>query len=99
MNYDDAADVERRNRKIDERAKQAREDLKWVLSTDQGRRFIGRLIDESKLFAPRLHAGDETTFVNLGHRDVGLRLYNEVMQADPQAFLKIARALAPKADK
>ena len=44
-------------------------------------------MDQSKLLAPDMFTGNSTTFYNLGKRDLGLWLYNEIMGSEPKAFL------------
>lgn len=65
------------------------EDLSSVLNTPSGRRVLWRIMDQSKLLAPDMFTGNSTTFYNLGKRDLGLWLYNEIMGSEPKAFVKM----------
>ena len=65
------------------------EDLSAVLNTPAGRRVLWRIMDQSKLLAPDMFTGNSTTFYNLGKRDLGLWLYNEIMGSEPKAFVKM----------
>ena len=44
-------------------------------------------MEQSKLLAPDMFTGNSTTFYNLGKRDLGLWLYNDIMGSEPKAFL------------
>jgi predicted hydrocarbon binding protein len=39
-----------------------------------------------------MFTGNSTTFYNLGKRDLGLWLYNEIMGSEPKAFIKMMEA-------
>jgi len=69
-----------------------REDISRVLASPEGKRVLWRILDQSKLLAPDMFTGDSTTFHNLGKRDLGLWLYNEIMGSDPKAFLAMMDA-------
>ena len=66
------------------------EDMKWVLSTEQGRRVIWDLLSFCGIFRSSF-TGNSTTFFNEGGRNVGLRLYNQVLTADEIAYLKMRK--------
>ena len=63
------------------------EDLSKMLNDPAGRRVLWRILDQSKLLAPDMFTGNSTTFYNLGKRDLGLWLYNEIMGSEPKAFM------------
>lgn len=64
------------------------EDLKAVLGTPQGRRFIWRLLGQAGIFRPSFVAGSpDTTAFNDGARNQGLNLMAEVMSEAPKQFL------------
>ena len=67
-----------------------KEDLSKVLGTPAGRRVLWRILDQSKMLATDLFTG-QTDFTNhnLGKRDLGLWLYNEIMGSEPKAFVKM----------
>jgi hypothetical protein len=64
-----------------------KEDLSKMLNDPAGRRVLWRILDQSKLLAPDMFTGNSTTFYNLGKRDLGLWLYNEIMGSEPKAFM------------
>ena len=66
------------------------EDLSKMLNDPAGRRVLWRILDQSKLLAPDMFTGqNDFTNHNLGKRDLGLWLYNEIMGSEPKAFIKM----------
>tara|TARA_R110000803_G_scaffold4054_6_gene13896 strand:- start:8811 stop:9071 length:261 start_codon:yes stop_codon:yes gene_type:complete len=66
-------------------------DIKVVMSTENGRRFMYRQLVRAGLYKISYVAGagpDHTAF-NEGGRNVGLWLSGELMQADPAMFMKM----------
>jgi len=68
---------------------QKRNDLKWVLSTPQGRRFIWGLMSEGNIFNERYHTDSNYNFVTKGVRMFCQNIFNDVLQAEPEAYLKM----------
>jgi hypothetical protein len=66
-----------------------REDVQKVMKTPHGRRVMWRILEQSKMLATDLFAGDERTNVNIGRRDMGVWLYNEIMLHAPEQFIKV----------
>ena len=71
------------------RESREKEDLSKMLNNPAGRRVLWRILDQSKLLAPDMFTGNSTTFYNLGKRDLGLWLYNEIMGSEPKAFMNM----------
>ena len=68
-------------------------DLRALLHTREGARFLSRLFDLTGVFAISYVAGDAgATAFNEGVRNVGLRVYADVLEADenPEARLRAA---------
>lgn len=80
----EAAAKEKRGRERD------LEDLRFLLSTIQGRRFVWRQLSECGVFKSSF-TGNSTTFFNEGRRDVGLKLMADVMESKPEAYLQMAQ--------
>lgn len=80
---------QQRKRKKKHQLQEAREkeDMSAMLNDPHGRRVLWRIMEQSKLLAPDMFTGNSTTFYNLGKRDLGLWLYNEIMGSEPKAFL------------
>ena len=77
-------------KKAEAREKRGRErevdDMAWVLSTPQGRRFIWRYLGECGLFRSSF-VGQFQTFFNEGERNIGLKLLADVNDAHPEAYV------------
>lgn len=64
-----------------------RNDLKWVVSTPQGRRFYWRVMSECKSFKIAFIPDPyQTNYIN-GRKSVGLDLYHDLLDAEPNAFV------------
>lgn len=68
--------------------RQELDDLKFVLSSRQGRRLIWRLLGMFRVFESSM-TGNSTTFFNEGLRKAGLILLAEVDEADQNAYVKM----------
>lgn len=64
------------------------EDVLFVLSTTQGRRFYWELMKRCGIFETSM-TGNNTTFFNEGMRNIGLMLLNDLNELAPQAYLKM----------
>lgn len=63
-------------------------DLRFILSTEQGRRFIWKLISKCGVFRQSF-TGNSQTFFMEGERNIGLFILDSVMRADPESYLKM----------
>lgn len=83
-------DVKRR----DQKAKLGRErelsDLRVVLSTREGRRFIWRYLCESGVFRTSF-TGNSYTYFNEGRREIGIRLMADIDAAQPEAYFQMGQ--------
>jgi hypothetical protein len=83
-------DVKENQADLERKELQRREDLKWILSTQQGRRFIWRLLGDCGVFRISM-TGSSYTFFNEGKRSIGNALYADVLGADDEAYLKMRK--------
>jgi hypothetical protein len=67
---------------------QEKNDLRFILSTDQGRRFIWKQLQLCGVFKSSFTGSSETYFLE-GQRNIGLKLLADVMDADPESYLKM----------
>ncbi len=66
------------------------EELRQILQTKGGRAFVWRMLSRCGIFlAPATHALE--TFRELGRRDIGLELLDEVFTSDAEAFIVMMR--------
>lgn len=63
-------------------------DLKYILDSEQGRRFIWKQLERCGVFKSSFTGSSETYFLE-GQRNIGLKLLADVMACDPQAYLKM----------
>ena len=64
-------------------------DLKEILSTKAGKRFFNKYFSDSMIFETTF-TGNSETFFKEGMRNVGLRMFDDVMQARPDLLLELA---------
>lgn len=66
-------------------------DVKVVMSTEAGRRFLFRQLVSAGIYVCSYHAGQssEHTAFKEGNRNSGLRLMSELQQASPGLFIKM----------
>ncbi len=65
-------------------------DIKRILDTDFGRRFVWRLLGLAGVFQTSF-TGNSTTFFNEGKRDIGLKILADVSEAKPEAYIQMAQ--------
>ena len=64
-------------------------DLKFILDSDQGRRFMWRVLSECGVFQTSFRTSSEIYYLE-GRRSIGLKLLAEIMDCDPQAYIKMS---------
>lgn len=88
--FAERADPEERQKEIAGRNKRQRDrelgDIRKVLSTPEGRRFVWRIMSTCGIFRSSM-TGTSQTFFNEGQREIGLFLLNETGLARPDAFV------------
>lgn len=67
------------------RAQVEANDIKWLMSSKQGRRIAARLIEKAGVYRTSF-TGNSETFFKEGMRNMGLFIVAEVMQHSPEAF-------------
>ena len=55
-------------------------DLRWVMSTPQGRRFVFDMIDKRCLLFSPSYTGTSETYLREGQRKIGIWLFTETQQ-------------------
>lgn len=85
---DDVKGTEKQEKeKLAERMKHL-DDIRWVLSNAKGRRFIWWLICLCGSFRIDLFVAKDSsqTAFNLGRRDIGLRILEDVQSSNPKSY-------------
>lgn len=76
------------------------EDVKQVMNTEQGRRFVWGLLSQAGVFQTSFRTDTNTTMFLEGNRNAGLALFNDVFRFCPDLYLKMAaEAEADKVNK
>lgn len=70
------------------KALQEADDLRSVLATEQGRRFMWRLLTQTGVFKSTF-TGDNETFFLEGQRNIGLFLLQDIMGLCPERFTEM----------
>lgn len=76
--------------KLKEKLKQelADADLKYLLSTDQGRRFLWSTLEMCGVYKSSFTGSSQTFFLE-GQRNIGLKLLADIMRVDPESYIKM----------
>ncbi len=86
----DEGKVKARKRKLGRNRREQLGDVRFLLTHEQGRRFLWRLMDHAGVYST-CFTGNSQTFFNEGKRDTGLFVLNEIMQADPDAYIAMIK--------
>jgi phosphoglycolate phosphatase-like HAD superfamily hydrolase len=60
-------------------------DFKWLMDSQQGRRFAWRLLEQTGVYRSSF-TGDSQTFFNEGQRNIGLKLIAQIHEITPDAY-------------
>jgi hypothetical protein len=85
---DDPMQEQRNAQKLAERDRQNRDDLRAVLATPAGRRFVFRLLDDRCKVSSVSFTGNSETFYREGRRSVGVELMQIIQEIAPDAWLQ-----------
>jgi len=91
----DKGQVKKRKKKIDILREQDNEDLRNVLLSPGGRRFIWKLLEECGVYKISF-TGNSHTFFNEGKRQIGLRLIEDIFNAAPNAYTEMRMEAASR---
>lgn len=61
-------------------------DLQWVVSTPQGRRFIWAILERCSAFKDKYYEETNYTYFRKGQRNIGLQLFNDVLDVSPNIY-------------
>lgn len=75
------------------------DDMRFVLSSAQGRRLIWWLLSKCGVFRGSFNGSAEGTFFNEGMRQIGLYLFELVTGARPEAFAQMQSDHSSEAKK
>lgn len=84
-NAADPEQVKKAKQKVESLNDKRLNDVREVLNTRRGRRFMWELLDFCGIFRTSL-ANEHQIFYNEGQRNVGLKLLADINEAAPQAY-------------
>lgn len=73
-----------------ERKQRDDNDIKHVMSSEQGRRVVWELLVSGKVFASTFTADAQVSAFNEGQRNLALSLFSKVMAVCPDLYLTMA---------
>ena len=82
----DEDQVKTRKRKDERLRERELNDLRVVMSSVEGRRFVWRLLEKAGVFRTSF-TGNSTTFFNEGMRNMGLMVLGDVHEAAADAYI------------
>lgn len=84
-------EAERDEQVAREKRRRELDDLKWLMAHPQGRRIVGRLLEEAGVNRTTFnHSGSVMAF-NEGKRHIGLFITAEVLEAAPEGYFKLLK--------
>lgn len=90
-NLGDKDDVQQENERIAAERGEELADLAWIMSSPRGRRVVHRWIEFSGIFGELFSPNGSITSRNLGRRDFGIALHEDLELACPDLFLLMRR--------
>lgn len=75
-------------------SQQQAEDIKWLMATAQGQRFLTRLLEETAVFRTAFHTSGQVMALNEGRKQIGYWLIGELTAHTPDAFTNLLRSYA-----
>lgn len=81
---DEQRDEESKRKQIAE--SQTEKDLKWLMSSPQGRRIVWRLLEQAGVFQSSFNTNALTMAHNEGRRSYGNQMLTQIMRDCPELF-------------
>ena len=66
-------------------------DLKSVLASESGRRFVWDLLSRCGIYTSSADASGSWTYYKEGRRSIGLGVLADIIEADPDSYLKMMK--------
>lgn len=87
-NAADESQVREAGKRAGSKREQIMNDLKTVLSSPSGKRYIWSLLEECGVYKSSM-TGDAHTYFNEGQRNIGLKIIAGITECDPQSLIKM----------
>lgn len=88
-NGSDEEQVKKAEKKEAFKSHQNIDDMRFILSTVQGRRVLKKYLETCGVFRTSFSENVNQTLFLEGQRNVGLMLLNDINSADPMAYVKM----------
>ena len=75
--------------KQEQEREQELDDIRSVMRMEAGRRFVARLLSESRIYQTSFAGQSNQTIFNEGMRNMGLFVFSEVEEACPNLLLEM----------
>lgn len=66
------------------------DDMRFILATEQGRRVLWKYLEACGIYKSSFTGSSETYFLE-GQRNIGLKILNDIMDADPESYVKMMK--------
>lgn len=86
------------DRKKHDLEQREKDDIKFVMDSEQGRRVVWGLLEKGQVFGTCFNVDPNITAFNEGQRNLALALFQRVMAHCPEQYLKMA-AESQESDK
>lgn len=94
LDPDSSRDKDKAQAQSEHRRRVEVDDLKWVMSHAQGRRFVARLLAEAGVHRASFNASAGVMSFNEGRRHIGLVILADLLDHTPEAYLKLLKEYA-----
>jgi len=74
-------------------------DISFILSSDQGRRYIWRMLGVTKTEKQTYEGDVNWSIFNAGERNIGLIIKADILEADPMSFIKMMLEAKDRSEK
>lgn len=99
VNVSDSKQTKGRKKKHELAREGELEDMRVLMKTPSGRRFIWRVLSKCHMFHTTSHHDPTSMAIKSGERDVGLWVLGELTQADPNSYIALHSEQQKRNDK
>lgn len=86
-----ALNTEAQRQREEQRARQRKDDLVWLMGTKPGRRIAWRLLEETGVYRNPFNNSGSVMAFNCGQMNVGQQFLAEIMEHAPDAYLNLLK--------
>lgn len=90
MNSADTKEIKKKKNEHKKLRDQELKDLKYILASEQGRRFLWRILGKCKTFGSIWETSAKIHY-NAGQQDLGHFLLSEITEANEESFFKMMK--------